>query len=420
MRKPHDDQTGDGRGEGTGGSLSRRAILSGLAAVGGGGALAGGAAGAGLDVDAVRSLNTDDPARTSLERPASTGDALEGFHDVEVFGAMSANVVQSGRIDLSTCWERPGEDCRPSSDATSIDFGTIRPGDSGAATLRCTLEDNPAWVWLRTSCPDDSCGLERGVDVTVWYDRDCDGSRGREPIVAADGTELADVPLCTALSALHEGVLLDGNPESEGAGPLGGGETCCLGFEWDAGHFCGDDELEIDVELFARQRRHNPTPQNPWGSSCDVVCDFDCPVCNYQGISFVAFCIEEGELSSGDVSFRPYYDFEGETYRIDWQSDVALDWVVLYYGSRGGRYFENFDYDGQETSGSVQVNSPGHTYYDSRLRWEGDSDVTALGQCPRDPCPNVPTRLYGCGVRYNFDDGVWDEVCKQSCQGEEG
>lgn len=405
--------------------LTRRSVLSGVATVGSVGAVSG-------------------------------VGAVGLFSDEEVF---TGNLLTAGELDLQLCWGEGGEDCNPQSGPVTLNFGPVEKGEEGTATIQCNLEDNPGWTWLRTNCPDGPCGLQEAVTVSLWYDWNCNGERNAdEPYLrvsldesqqnAVEGNlssaiedittpiEIRNLPLCDALTILRFGTLLDSDQsaESEGPDPIKPGEWCCLGFEWSVDEYiCVEDSFEIEFEFYTKQWRHNPEPSHPWSdvSTCEVDCTEDCEDCSpKQGISFVAFCTEDGEINQGDIKLLPFYDVEDEVYKVKWWSDTPLDWVVLFYGSNDGKYFENFEVDGA-TSGVVHVNSSIHTPsdpdYDSKLLWEGGQDTTDYGQCPKDPCPDFMND-YGCGVRYNFensedyegDPGTWDDVCGQTCPGENG
>lgn len=378
---------------------SRRAMLATLSAAGAGGAVSGAAARHALS-------NTDDAF--SLGSADADSGSMEGFHDVATFGRLEANVLRAGRLNLGTCWEEPSEDCTPDDGGSSLEIGPLEAGDSGSATLRCGLAGNPAWTWLRTSCPADTCGLHRETYVTMWYDGNCDGQLDDgEPLVAVGDTPVDDLRLCDALDLLHGGVLLDADPSTTGADPLAPGEECCIGISWRVEPHCvDDDEAAITVDLLARQRRHHPTPSNPWpDASCDVTCDYDCAPCDFPGLSFVAFCIEPpGKIEEGDVRFTPTYDVEGEPFRVDWEADVQLAWVVLFYGTDDGKFFENFAVADGQTSGTAEVGDG-----DQKLEWyqDGTSPADENGQTPTSPCPDGAD----CGVRFNFDDMTWDGVC---------
>lgn len=129
----------------------------------------------------------------------------------------------------------------------------------------------------------------------------------------------------------------------------------------------------------------------------------------------MAFCIEDGEIAENDIQFRPYYDIEGEVYKVQWESDIELDWVILFYANT----FENFHVDG-DSAGTVHVNAEEHTPSDED--YHSTKELTAggytdLGQCQRDPCPDLSGVNYGCGVKYNFegDGSEWETVCGQAC-----
>lgn len=309
-----------------------------------------------------------------------------------------ANLLSAGELDHELCWERSDDEtaCTKTSDAATIDFGSVSPGDSGSATIRNTLTDNPGWLWLRTNCPDGPCGLERVVDVTLWYDQDCDGVRdAEEPAVVVDGTPIENLSLCTALEKLREGVLLDGDPGTDAIDPVESTEDFCLGFEWaiaDDELLCRDEEFEITFEFHTEQWRHNEEPTKPeaWtGESCAVDCAVSVEDCcpDFQEISFVAFCTTADGIEEGAITFTPYYDFEGDPFKLDWESGVDLSWIVLFYANT----FENFDVSGQ-SGGTIKVG-------------EGQGELN--GQTARSPCPDDAE----CGVRYNFDDDTWDDVC---------
>lgn len=410
---PADNGDGDTEG-GRRERVSRRTILSGLGTIGGLGAIGGGALAVAFDGDETSTTTEVSPSSRS-------GPASGGFWDLESWGSLEPNVVQAGELDLTTCLEQPGETCDPNADSASLSLDDLSNGGTQQATLRCALSDNPAWLWLRTSCPEDGCGLERGIELTVWYDEQCDG-------VVDSGRVIASGRLCDVLTTLREGVLLDRDPTTEEPAPLQPGDTCCLGFEFSIVDPCiTGDSLTIDVDLFAEQWRHDPDPTRPpgWEDDCSVDCTEDCPPCEFQEISFVAFCIEDGTIAPGDVRFTPYYDTDGNPFKLDWSSDVPPEWIVLYYGSSQGKFFENFHYAGQETAGSVHVNSasddtPTNPYYDSKRLWDGGQDATAYGQCPRDPCPNPSEEdPSGCGVKFEFGEETWEAVCENTCGGEQ-
>ena len=330
--------------------ISRRSVLGSLAAIGATGAVSS---------SATRALLTDEV----------------------VFGGNSgnggkANTIEAGELDFEHCWERDGEDCTPSADTTTLEFGDIEEGSSESATLRCAVQDNPGWVWFRTGCPTDPCGLEAAMEVTLWFDESGDTAQegDNEQIVEVDGEPIEEVSLCQALSLLNQGVLLDGRPGTETVTPLDPDDTLSIGFEWEVTEpICGDeDDLDVTIEFYAEQARNNSTPTNPFEPDDCPDCDVECPECeDPRTISFVAFCLDndDGTIEADDLSFTPYYrDGESiEPYRLDWtwlgettDGKSPLCSIVLKYGTT----FHNFDVDGA-TSGTVATNSN----LDGRVDW---------------------------------------------------
>ena len=324
-----------------------------------------------------------------------------------------ANLLSSGELNHELCWE-PSDaeiECTTASDVAAIDLGSVEPGDSGSVTLRHDIIDNPGWLWLRTNCPEGPCGLERVVDVTLWYDQDCDGVRDdpadapAEPAVTVDGTPIENVSLCEAMDALQQGVLLDGDPETDPIDPVQSDEDICLGFEWSIDEnalLCRDEELTLTFDFYTEQWRHNQNPTRPetWTDEpcavdCDVTAEECCPT--FQEISFVAFCTEADGIEANQITFTPHYDVAGNPFKVEWESAVDLSWIVLFYASK----FENFDVSG-ETDGTIVVGEG-----DELLEWDGGQSTTTRGQRPTSPCPTDAS----CGVRYEFGEDVWNDVC---------
>jgi hypothetical protein len=357
-------------------TVSRRTLLGAVAASGAAGALTG----------------------------AGTGAFL---FDASTF---ADNRVTAGSLDLEVCWERPGESCQPQSGSgVSLDLSGLSPGDEGTASIRGLLPDdgtnNPGWVWLRTHCPLDVCGIEQAVRVTMWLDAGCDGTTDAGPVLrTVDGTAIEDLTLCEAMVALSRGALLDAATYTDTTTrPHVPGEAFCVGLSWRVdGDLCHDDAALVRFGLVAEQARHVTDPDPPWTApACDVDCTATghCPDC--YPASFVAFCPGGGTVTSSDVRFSWTTD------SVTWSSAVPLETVVLYYGTPGepGATFENFAVGGA-TDGTV-VRGEGDTTYAGPST---DEAWMENGQSPSDPCPGEGS----CGVRYNFDDEQWDDLCESS------
>lgn len=342
-------------------------------------------------------------ATTAGMAGALTGVGTSGFlADREGVG----NLVTAGTLDLAACWEREGKECSPTSDALPLPFDDVGKGDTGVATLRCGLPDdgrnNPAWVWLRTSCPTDACGLERAIRLTMWYDSGCDSDRGSEGaesvqyLAARDGTLVRDLRLCDALTRLREGVLLDGDPSTGTVAPLGPDEDCCIGVAWTVEGLCTakGDSLDVTFELHGEQARH-VDPANPWPAApCTVDCS-DTGRCDCYPGRFVAFCAGAAAIDVDAVT-----DLSWSADSVSWTATVALDTVVLYDGQST---FETFGPADGFSAGIEHTVARG----DGELLSAREARET-YGQRESDPCPDGSDD--GCGVRYNFDEETWDCV----------
>lgn len=368
--------TGDGMDPGGGPDLSRRAVLAALGGTGATGAL------------------------------ASTGTGAV-ISDIDV---APGNTFVAGALDIALCWEPTDSRgrCDPvSGSRVTLELGAIEPGDTGSGTIRCRHADassNPAWLWVRSPCPTEACGLKRHLEVSLWYDDGCDGVRGDSPPVrTAEGDAIVDVTLCEALTMLSEGTALDARPlDGSGRAPLDPESDCCLGLSWrmtDAP--CTGDTASLELEFFAEQVRHNDDPRQPWSPrECNIDCGRECDA-ECTPASFVAFCKETGPIDMTVISSLTWADES-----VTWTTDEDIDSIVLYYGPPT---FETFAPDAGFPAGES------HTI----VRGEGEvlpaaEAESTYGQSPSDPCPDVDGD--GCGIRYNFperDDetGSWDCVC---------
>ena len=354
---------------GTNAGLSRRAVLSGMGAVGVAGALGG-------------------------------AGTFAFVRDTERAGAR----VEAGVLDLELCWTED-EDCETGSDLVTVPISVAEVGDGGSATIRYQLPDdgrnNPGYVWFRTSCPVDACGLERAVEARLYRDDDCDGEFDR-------GELIEEGRLCDVLKRLNDGVHLDGDGETDGDQPLAPGETRCFGIEWElVDPLCGEDELEVSFQFRAEQARHTTEPVSPWeGAVCDVDCDDtdDCTQClDLGGISFVAFC--GAGLTPSDIDMRvSAVNVDGEPVGFDWTSAKRVDSVVVKLGNGYGGAKKGPSTGGEfamyEFSGPVDVQDDGAGSTGSILSGEGN---LMLDGRPWAPCPSG-------GVKYEIDEEAWERV----------
>lgn len=359
-----------------GDDLSRRAVLAALGGTGAAGALASSGSGAVIS-------------------------------DREV---AQSNALAAGALDIDLCWEPTDTTgrCDPvAGSRVTVDLGALERGDAGSGTIRCshaTASSNPAWLWVRTPCPAEACGLERALEVSLWYDEGCDGVRGDSPPVrTVEGDAIVDVSLCEALEMLSDGIALDGQPQSGSArAPSDPGSDCCLGLSWrmtDAP--CTSDTAALELEFFAEQVRHNEDPNRPWAPrECTVDCTTECDT-ECVPASFVAFCKERKPIDMTTITSLTW-----TADSVTWTADTALDSVVLFYGPPT---FETFAPDGGFPAGQSHTITRGN----GEVLSDSEADST-YGQSQNDPCPDVDGE--GCGVRYNFPEtrngtGSWDCVC---------
>ncbi|MDY6774995.1 MAG: hypothetical protein SV253_02780 [Halobacteria archaeon] len=320
---------------------------------------------------------------------------------------LPANVVGAGSLDMEVCWQDTNDDCDPVSDFAEIDIGGLQEiGDGGSATVRCRLpesegdgvENNPSWIWLRTNCPTDACGIERKVSLTVWYDEGCDSGIDSEENIIRQGR------MCDVLKDLHSGTLLDAEPfEKDGDNntpqPLepgsdseSGSGDLCIGVRWEVtDEICTKDEAGLSLEFKAQQTRHSPDPVSPWKDAvCEVDCDSDCVDClDLKSLSFVAFCSSE-EIRADDVSMEVVarnYSFEPVS--VYWESDVEVGCVV----TKSGRQIQSSCDAG--TSGTVSSGSD-----------SGETRTTSTSISPSSPCRGE--RKETDWVKYDFDDSTWE------------
>ncbi|WP_435363759.1 hypothetical protein [Haloarchaeobius sp. DYHT-AS-18] len=344
--------------------------------------------------------------------------------------------LTTGGLDLDICWrDGPVQSVEPTDSTESTDSVTgqaatpgICPGfvngtvididlpdldaenrtGSGSACVRLpdTRKNNPAWLWFRTSCPERPCtdvgdyslaNLYRELHVRVFYDVDQNGRAA-----AGETRTIYEGTLCEVLSELHKGVLLDSSWSTTGADEVeyfSPGQEVCIGFEWElTGDICteGGSNAQFSLEFYGEQARHNMAMESPWDDECTVNCDEVCQECvQGKGISFVSFCVEDGEpLRDGDVCFGVTgTNTEGEPTRIAWHlTDEAQD-----RGVDGVDYTVLKTGNGPMPTDFAIENFPGGTegYATIHDGYPGTED-----QLPQSPCKDGDT-----GIKYDYEPG---------------
>jgi predicted ribosomally synthesized peptide with SipW-like signal peptide len=223
------------------------------------------------------------------------------FSDQE---GVTDNAVTAGALDLEVGWEMTynGAETRTGSEDLGNDpgpifqippHGDVKPCDYGEATIGLHVYDNPAWIHMGGELTaDDDNGLtepESEVDDTggdgegeladaifarAWYD---DGNNVYDP---ESEQQIVAGSLRDVFEELNEGILLDGNVQSESSD----GSSC--------------------VEL----GKHDETPTNG----------------------------ETYDFSEGSIDIVGVHTEDGEVVGIDWESTLGLCAVVVAGGGDGG------------------------------------------------------------------------------------
>ena len=273
-------------------------------------------------------------------------------HHESNYNGESSNIATGGTVD-----GEPG---------VLFDLPDVKPGDSGRSQFCFEIKTNPAYLWVCGSLQRNAeAGLtepERKAESSAEYEKGelADAIRVKLKYADAAGNAAETITkgsLRTVLARLSEGVPLD----AEGRGNITAGSQQrfepssddksfvepCLVFEWtipkSVGNEIQTDRVEFGLTFYAQQARHSDGIENP----CD---DRDTNNGNddsndnttRKAISFVAFCVDEGELSPEDMDVSVVETNEdGEPLAVDWESKTRIDRVVLK--SRGGPMaIENF------------------------------------------------------------------------------
>lgn len=209
---------------------------------------------------------------------AISSSSLAIFTDEE---ESSDNTFVAGELDLQIDWNESynGEHVErqelTNNPGSIFNLEDIKPGDSGKASVSLHLDDNPGWIWMsmnQTSNWDNACTepeneaegqcgskgeLGEHLTFTIWAD-DGDKILQEEENVIFEGTahELSEE------SQISNGVLLDGNPETENVEAFAGEETNYVGIKWkvplEVGNEIQADSKKFDISFYTEQERHNP------------------------------------------------------------------------------------------------------------------------------------------------------------------
>jgi len=270
------------------------------------------------------------------------GGTIAALNDGETF----TDTVTSGVIDLNVLWTVDGGGSGESEGVAPAPIRVTEEDPSGYATFTPRLpgsENNPAYVWLRTTCPDPPTPA-RALQVTLSYENG-DGIAG-------------PTSLQSFAETLRNGIPLD----SGGNAGVSPGEQECLRpntdldlrFEWELDEDFRDEiTTSFAFEFGSRQCRHADGTTNPFVpiDSCDAG----------PAISYVAFGTDsdvEGTAIDPGVSVN-VSDEDGPV-SVDWRVDVEVDYVVVYFGSPDGPRMTIYDHrdDDGKTAGTATAGDP--------------------------------------------------------------
>jgi hypothetical protein len=298
--------------------LNRRNVLAGMAAVGGSGALVGGTTGA-------------------------------LFSDEATFGndTISASTSVSGVVDIQV-------ETETESDPPSVSYGVTLP-DGGN-------NNNPSYVWVRTSeCPS-SIGLANALSVELRVECN-DGSS-----TIGSGT-LTEVLTSTALT---EGTLLC---EDGGCFQPGEQQTLVLEVTGVADQYQGSDSVEFELEFYGQQCRYTAATENPFAPASAIgECEPTTALSQSHAISFIAFCSRDGSDFDARIEEVLATDAYGNPTSVRWNTGSGnhADYVVV----KAGQQFTIYDYT--------------NVRYDNGVATVGDSGAEFNGTAPNsrssEPC----------------------------------
>lgn len=265
--------------------ISRRRVLSALVAAGGAGALTG------------------------------VGTAAL-FGDRETF----ASSLGAGVVDLAIGYTvLTGPNADPSSE-TVVDGPAVTlpvsaltaERDSGSALLRVFLPEtegavnNPAGLWLRTTCPP-ATALGELLTLTLSY-ADCETGDPIEQITSG--------PLRVVASELRNGILLDADPSTAAVDCLT--DELCVLVEYELSDgYLGSEATDLAIEAYGVQCRNNDITANPFPAADPCPVGEPCPCCTYVGK------VEFGDdIPTGVYAFTEGANYEVEVYDTDSPTDT--------------------------------------------------------------------------------------------------
>ncbi|MGB9986741.1 hypothetical protein [Salarchaeum japonicum] len=173
--------------------------------------------------------------------------------------------LRAGALDVRV---EGGDGCVVREERVALDLTDLDPGACGDATLCGAVDGNPAWLWLRATCPTNDPVFD-AVFLRVRY---ANGA----VVETADGTVLAGTAR-RVFGVLADAVRL--NPTGADA-PVAPGDRVCLTVEWGVADIedgvdtaCTvesdalGDPVAFAFEFGALQARHASPDLSPWNAA---------------------------------------------------------------------------------------------------------------------------------------------------------
>jgi predicted ribosomally synthesized peptide with SipW-like signal peptide len=290
--------------------------------------------------------------------------------------------ITSGILDLNVEWSVDGEESGDSEGVVPAPIEVTEDDPSGAATLTPRLpggENNPAYVWLRTTCPDPALPAT-ALQVELSYEN--------------GGVIIGPTSLLSFADTLRNGIPLDPDGDAQVAvgdqGCLSSDQDFDLRFRWWLDEdFSDEARTAFAFEFVGGQCRHADGTSNPFDTveSCDAG----------HALSFLAFGTDS---DVDDTEIDPVirgvnsWDEDGPV-SVDWGTDAEVDYVVAYFGSTLGPQMTIYDYRDRDfkTRGTATAGDPGAaiTAYDVEKPSGGKQSAAAK------PCEVADRLLDGNG-----------------------
>jgi predicted ribosomally synthesized peptide with SipW-like signal peptide len=321
--------------------VSRRKVLSGIAATGGAGVLVG-------------------QGTTAL------------FSDEETFtdNSIKASGSTAGIVDLE------------------VDIENLQNADGTRYSISVPEGDNnnPSYIWVQAKCPTPIGAAE---DIEVELRVECGSSQD----YTIGSGELRDI-----VDSLRNGEILQCT-DSDDDRCFQPGESVDLVLE--VTDVETKSSLDFEFEFYGSQCRYNTGAENPFDPL--PACDTPTPTPTPQNaVSFIAFCSESGDSlalnSASDMITVKTTDGDSNPLEVGWETDSPVDYVVV----KSGQNFTIYDYadtnnepdDGTVvTGGDSAADFYGRVYGDKNNGFTDESTGSGTNSGSANNASSVPCEL---------------------------